>query len=421
MAPNVENFNLSLLAGKVFTPGSAIDAKELFAGRIKQIRRIVDTVAQTGQHAVLYGEPGVGKTSLANVCSDFFSGIESSVLAPKINCVTTDTFSTLWKKVFNEIELSTTTQGVGFTNQDTRKSYVLSAKLPDIIRPDHVMTALSDVARKHLLVVIIDEFDRIAQDDVRREMADTIKMLSDYQTKATILLVGVADSVNELIREHHSIERALMQIHMPRMTKDELEEIIQNGLDKLKMSADRNTLNEIVSLAKGLPYFVHLLGLHASRKALDANQKRITTSHLEGAIKEALDGAQQTMRTAYHRATKSVRKGTIHKHVLLACSLAKTDEFGYFNASAVASPLSIIRDKKYEVPYFAQHLRDFSDESRGKILQQTGEPYNKLYRFKNPMMQPFIIMNGLSDQLVTPKVLQQFGQITISDDLSSGF
>jgi Cdc6-like AAA superfamily ATPase len=283
------------------------------------------------------------------------------------------------------------------------------------------MTALSDVARKHLLVVIIDEFDRIAQDDVRREMADTIKMLSDYQTKATILLVGVADSVNELIREHHSIERALMQIHMPRMTKDELEEIIQNGLDKLKMSADRNTLNEIVSLAKGLPYFVHLLGLHASRKALDANQKRITTSHLEGAIKEALDGAQQTMRTAYHRATKSVRKGTIHKHVLLACSLAKTDEFGYFNASAVASPLSIIRDKKYEVPYFAQHLRDFSDESRGKILQQTGEPYNKLYRFKNPMMQPFIIMNGLSDQLVTPKVLQQFGQITISDDLSSGF
>jgi hypothetical protein len=140
--------------------------------------------------------------------------------------------------------------------------------------------------------------------------------------------------------------------------------------------------------------------------------------HVEGAIREALDSAQQTMRTAYHRATTSVRKDTIHRHVLLACALAETDEFGYFSAAAVVQPLTIIRDKHYEIPYFAQHLREFSDDRRGKILQSIGEPHSRLYRFRNPMIQPFVLMKGLSDNLVSPKTLAEFGQIKISHGAS---
>ena len=420
MAPNVENFRLSLLAGKVFTPGAAINEKSLFAGRLKQIRRIVDTVSQTGLHAVLYGEPGVGKTSLANVCSEFLSGIDTNILAPKINCVTADTFSSIWRKVFSEVAITKKVRGAGFHPIERDSNVLLSDQLPDVIRPDHVMAALNELSHHYVTIIIIDEFDRIHHQSVRKEMADTVKMLSDHQTRATLLLVGVADAVTDLISEHQSIERALLQIHMPRMEQDELEEIISTGLDKLTMSIDVQTVAEIVSLAKGLPYFVHLLCLHAARKALDTNESKINTGHLEGAVKEALDGAQQTMRTSYHRATTSVRKETIHKHVLLACALAKTDEFGYFSAASVVNPLTIIREKHYEIPYFAQHLREFSDERRGRILQMLGEPHGRLYRFKNRMMQPFVIMKGLSDNLVTPEILQSFGQITISDDPSNG-
>jgi hypothetical protein len=210
-------------------------------------------------------------------------------------------------------------------------------------------------------------------------------MLSDHQARPTLLLVGVADSVTELIEEHQSVERALVQIHMPRMDKDELEEIMTNGLERLSMSIADDALNEIVSLAKGLPYFVHLLGLHTVRRALDNNERKVTTGYLNDAIKDALDGAQQTMRTAYHTATASVRKDTIHKHVLLSCALAKTDDFGYFTASSVTNPLSIIRNKHYLLPYFAPHLKEFSSKKKGRILQQTGEPYSRMYRFRNPM------------------------------------
>jgi hypothetical protein len=45
----------------------------------------------------------------------------------------------------------------------------------------------------------------------------TIKTLSDNASsiKTTLILVGVADSVDELIGEHQSIERAIKQVPMP--------------------------------------------------------------------------------------------------------------------------------------------------------------------------------------------------------------
>jgi Cdc6-like AAA superfamily ATPase len=420
MGPNSENFQLALLATKVFTPGSAINEKDLFAGRINQIRRIIDAVTQTGLHALLYGEPGVGKTSLANVCAAFLKGMgPSEILAPKINCVTSDDFLSIWKKVFAEIEITKRTAGTGFFPQPKEQVFSILDDLPQQITPDVVMKTLDSLGRNFLVVVVIDEFDRIANESVKREIADTIKMMSDYQARATLVLVGVADSVVELIREHQSIERALLQIHMPRMEREELEEIIENGLERLTMTIDSKALKEIVSLAKGLPYFVHLLGLHAARRALDAGEKKVTQKHLRAAIKEALEGAQQTMRSAYHEATVSVRSETIHKHVLLSCALAKTDDFGYFTAGSVVEPISIIRKKPYQLPYFAQHLKDFSDEKRGKILQQMGEPHNRRYRFRNPMMQPFVIMKGLSDGLIDAPTLEKFGQIKVSEPAST--
>ncbi|MDE0209154.1 MAG: hypothetical protein OXJ64_04655, partial [Boseongicola sp.] len=76
-----------------------------------------------------------------------------------------------------------------------------------------------------LLIVIIDEFDRLSR-KVAGQMADTIKMLSDYAVPATLVLVGVADTVSDLIQEHTSVERALIQIPMPRMSTEEIRAII---------------------------------------------------------------------------------------------------------------------------------------------------------------------------------------------------
>src|ERR1017187_1498602 len=58
---------LSAAAGKVLQPRTPITNRELFAGRWSQLTTVADAVAQPGLHVAIYGERGVGKTSLANV------------------------------------------------------------------------------------------------------------------------------------------------------------------------------------------------------------------------------------------------------------------------------------------------------------------------------------------------------------------
>ena len=55
------------LANRAFSPSSPITEKELFAGRQEQLDRLSDVLSSRGQHALVYGDRGVGKTSLAKV------------------------------------------------------------------------------------------------------------------------------------------------------------------------------------------------------------------------------------------------------------------------------------------------------------------------------------------------------------------
>lgn len=83
-------------------------------------------------------------------------------------------------------------------------------------------------------IVIIDEFDRMADRGVETAIADTIKTLSDNTVDATLMIVGAADSLNQLIAEHKSIQRAIREIPVTRMSKSELLEIVDKGLSQCK-------------------------------------------------------------------------------------------------------------------------------------------------------------------------------------------
>ena len=58
-----------------------------------------------------------------------------------------------------------------------------------------------------------------------------------------------------------SVERALVQSKMQRMSLEELREIITKGLERLNMAIDENALKHISLVSQGLPHYTHLLGL----------------------------------------------------------------------------------------------------------------------------------------------------------------
>lgn len=398
---------LGLELGRVFSPAAPIDEKALFAGRTEQLRDVVDAVNQRGQHAIVFGERGVGKTSLANVLSDFLEAAGEQILAPHVNCDGTDDFSTLWRKIFSEIEIARQIRGVGFAPGMSNQLSTVAETLPEEITPDVVRRTLTALGAQALLIVIIDEFDRLPNGQAGRLFADTVKMLSDHSVPATLVLVGVADTVDELIREHQSVERALVQVRMPRMSREELHEIVLNGLSRVEMPIDEAALEYISALSQGLPHFTHLLGLYAAREAVDYGERQITLDYVEAAITKAITKAQQTIMSAYHRATMSPRRENLYAQVLLACALARSDDLGYFAAADVRGPMSRIMRREYDIPTFSRHLNDFCEAARGGILHKIGYKHRFRFRFANPLMQPFVIMQGLASGLIERRLLEE--------------
>jgi Cdc6-like AAA superfamily ATPase len=402
--PNVPDWStLAILAGMVFNPNTPIDAQELFSGRRPQIRRVIDVVLQKGQHAVIFGERGVGKTSLSNVLGSFVPNQSHNLLSIRVNGDRADTFQSIWEKVFEEINLIQSAQTVGFSQQTKQTSISgLSLFGEGVINPDTVRRALVTLGRDVTPIVVIDEFDRLP-DDVRRLFADLIKNLSDHSVNATVILIGVGDSVDHLIQEHQSVSRSLVQVPMPRMNPDEIKNIIVNGLAKLGMTIEVKALTDIVNLAQGLPHYAHLIGLHASRNALDNHSLTVGDGNFNSAIQKALEDAQQSIRTQYHDAIRSAHADNLFSEVLLACALSPVDEVGTFAAQDIRGALKEITGKDYAIPSFARHLSDFCEIKRCKILTRIGDKRKYRYKFTDPLMQPYVIMQGVNNNMIPIK------------------
>jgi len=394
---------LTFKVSTVFSPAAPVNEQELFAGRIEQLRKIVDVVNQRGQHAIIFGERGVGKTSLANIIAGLFQSEE--FLALKANCDSSDNFDSSWRKIFSQIKIAKKDFSMVFGKPPQTELFDF-AEYHETLNPEKVRQILAMLTDKNSLLIVIDEFDRISEQSTKTMFADTIKTISDQSIDATLILVGVADSVEELISEHQSVERALVQIRMPRMSQQELNEIFDKGLPKLGMTIDDNAKRHVTHLSQGLPHYTHLMGLHSARQALDEKSKNITLSHAGKAIEKSIAEAQQTIQSGYHKATMSSRKDNIFKQVLLSCALAKTDELGYFAAVDVREPLTKIMNKRYDIPSFSRHLYEFCEETRGPILQKTGKQRRFRFRFINPLMQPYVTMQGFVSGLLKEEYLQ---------------
>jgi Cdc6-like AAA superfamily ATPase len=386
MADSKDRYRRLAKATEVFTPGSPTDSLELFSGRFEQVSDILNAYNTRGQHVALYGERGVGKTSIANILAEALAARPgaSRPTSVRVGCTSTDLYHEVWMSIFKKIGME--------------------HDLAEGLQPEQVRERLA--ALEHSTLIIVDEFDRIRDQETTTLFADTIKLLSDEPTQATILLVGVADSIDGLVADHKSVGRALRQVQIPRMATRELEGIITTGAKAIELEVSQDHLHQIASLSEGLPHYTHALGLYAAQRAIENDRDRLADADIEAAKTISVRKAQMTIITAYNKATRSAHEDVLFDKVLLACALAAKDELGMFAARDVAGPMSMIMETTYDIPAFARHLKQFSGPERGNILQRHGERRRFFYRFDDPMMQPFVILKGLAEGVIDNKKLR---------------
>jgi len=133
----------------------------------------------------------------------------------------------------------------------------------------------------------------------------------------------------------------------------------------------------------------------------ERRSKEVGSKEANEGMKRALEQWQESIKTAYYRATMSQQPGNIFKEVILACAFAENDDLGFFSAVNVREPLQIIIDRPCDIPNFARHLKELSGQERGGLLYRTGPKRQIRYRFTSPLMRPYIVMRGFADNLIT--------------------
>lgn len=387
-----------------FSPGAPVQERDLFSGRSKQIEQLEDAITQRGRHAIVFGERGVGKTSLVNILQLVMRRPNKKLIYVRVNADPTDSFDSLWRKVFKRMS-------VLVENPDgTATSQKIADQLPNQLTPDDIQQVFEDFDATQTPIIVLDEFDRIRDKSATQLVADTVKALSDYSVNATVVIVGVAENVSSLIEGHESITRCLVQIKMPRMSTEEMKQLVLTRYTRCGIKTDSDAVWKIIFLSRGLPYYTHLLAMNSARFAID--QKSIVVHHkdVDKALERSILELDQSIKEKYVLAVRS-QKGddTLYASVLLACSLAATDELGRFQQSAVTEPLNkLVSNKDYKASTFALHMNAFCEEDRGEVLQRNGTPRSYRYRFSDPLVQPYVILKGLSEGRLTDEVADIF-------------
>ena len=206
----------------------------------------------------------------------------------RFNCHGQITYREIWESLFRE---------VGLPIKDEYARFGVSDVVDTLRQSDDKM-----------VIFIIDEFDRIGDPDIDILFADTVKALSDFDIDTTLIMVGVADDVDDLITEHASIERCLVQVRVPRMPSEELAQIVRHGISAVGMDITEDAVDRICTLSLGLPHYGHALGLASGRAAVYEHSEAVEGRHVYAAVDTLIEESAQSILQQFDLATGSPRR-----------------------------------------------------------------------------------------------------------------
>lgn len=267
-----------------FTPSQPVNERAMFAGRRELLESLIVAIEDQRLHFVLYGDRGIGKTSILHVLSDLAT--DADYLMCYISCGDRMTFSDFARRIAQRIPLLFHS-GYAPGSVEIEKGMHLADVLPpgevDVSTFGEMLGKLSDTR----VLMLLDEFDRVETDEFRRSIAELIKSLSDRAAPAQVVIAGVAPDLAELIAQIPSIRRNVLGVLVPNMTDEEVGEMLSIAERRTGLTFSEEA-RELIGLASlGLPYLVGLVAQHAALLATDRGELSVSKADVREAIRKS--------------------------------------------------------------------------------------------------------------------------------------
>lgn len=355
-----------------FTPAQPISKPEHLHGRVAKLKTIQRALASPGKHVFIYGDRGIGKTSLAKTA--FQVQCPSAPRVPIIACDNGANFAQLVASMCKQlVEVFHPAPG-DLTNPVTVPPFPLENSIRTV---NDAVESIRSASPKSggPFPIILDEFDQLSSTDDKKYVADLIKQLSDQELDVRLIICGIGHSLEELIGVHLSTDRYLAGVKLEQITHDARWQIIQSACDHFSLKIDRNSIIRIGQISDGFPYYVHLIGERIFWEVFDDTSEvsTIQIEHYARGIKAAIEEAQTSLRQAYELATQKHGGSDDYEEVLWAVAdgsvlVRQTSEI-YNN-----SYLRIVEDRgRRSIPLtkelFYQRMNNLKKDNHGGILR----------------------------------------------------
>lgn len=395
-ADDIESANADRLSRRRLALRDALAAsqpvvmRESFAGRHDPMARLINAIEEQRVHVVIYGERGIGKTSLAHVFAE--TAREARYHVIYASCGTAANFSDMFRSILSRIPRI-------FHNSVMPNSPEAEAGDNfDIMLPEgeygarELADVLSGVVGTRVLV-ILDEYDRVLDVNFRRDVAELIKNLSDRAARVQLVITGVALNLDELIGYAPSIRRNITGLPMTPMSREEMRELLRMGERAAEIRFGEDAVETIGQMAGGSPYLVRLLGHQAGLLALDDRRDLVTDADARRSVDLVIRDWQASLPRRV-QSNLSREETKTHWQLLVSAAKAGSSADGWFTVDDVyaemggaLSQLAIERDLKLFV-----NTVDLLERREGP-----GDPH---FRFGYPGVASLLMMSAAMARLV---------------------
>jgi Cdc6-like AAA superfamily ATPase len=373
-----------------FTPSLPITDPRMFAGRTEVLTSLIGAIEEQRLHVVLYGERGIGKTSLLHVLEQ--TAREARYLVVYLSCGASTNFDEMFRSIASGVPLLFHNR-YGPTSAESERG----ASFADLLPSSPVSVRLASEMLTHVVgtrvLVILDEFDRCESAEFRRNIAELLKNLSDRAVRVQVVIAGVASNVTELVEYIPSIQRSVAALPVPDMSAREIRQLVVNGEDASGVSFDSLAIGLIVLVANGSPYLASLLCHRASHLAIEQGRMTVTTGDVAEAVTEAVrEFESRTAKRSRAQIAACLRETSLEMLGVLSSAARSTG--GRFSRDDIGGLVS-------GADQLAKHqaLADSLVEKR-LLLDASEDDEGRWYRFLDESVPSYLRMLAAQARLV---------------------
>jgi hypothetical protein len=386
---------------KNFTPAQAVTDPRMLRGRDAKLTQIDRAFNSPGKQVFIYGDRGVGKTSLSLTAATMHQSADNSPIY--IACDQNASFFQIIRDIIKDcIPTRKLTQKYKTTQKISIHAPIIlgydaehsidHGTVPDFTSINDAISALKYVCQFHSEkpVIIIDEFDQLVTPDDKKYFADLIKQVADREIAARFIFCGIGHSLEALMGAHLSTGRYVTPIELEPLSFLACREMIDHASEDFGLEIAEETNRRIAEISDGFPYYVHLLGEMIFWSIYD-DQRRLSKCekyHFEQGVRDCLREAQPFLKLAYEKSTQKYSDD--HEEVLWAVAdsdqlrrqISEIYEGSYQPIMKVRVHREMLSRKR-----FHSRIYNLCDERHGRMLVRKGAGW---YQFRENIMRGFV-------------------------------